>query len=207
MAPPSLDGGAAALSENRNGECEMSAVGPLLAAYFVLSSLAIDVSTGDEFKILGRLLLAGLLGGLIGLERELRGYPAGIRTIALVALGSCLFTDISALLGGEDRIAAQIVTGIGFIGAGVIFREGYSVRGITTAATIWAAAAVGMAIGAELYIVGIAGAIAVFAILESRPLTRRIDELIQRQARQIGPEMEQAITANDVEPAEERRDD
>ncbi|TMB70823.1 MAG: hypothetical protein E6J43_00905 [Chloroflexi bacterium] len=185
----------------------MSAVGPLLAAYFVLSSLAIDVSTGDEFKILGRLLLAGLLGGLIGLERELRGYPAGIRTIALVALGSCLFTDISALLGGEDRIAAQIVTGIGFIGAGVIFREGYSVRGITTAATIWAAAAVGMAIGAELYIVGIAGAIAVFAILESRPLTRRIDELIQRQARQIGPEMEQAITANDVEQAEERRDD
>jgi len=207
MAPPSLDGGAAALSENRNGEREMSAVGPLLAAYSVLSSLAIDVSTGDEFKILGRLLLAGLLGGLIGLERELRGYPAGIRTIALVALGSCLFTDISALLGGEDRIAAQIVTGIGFIGAGVIFREGYSVRGITTAATIWAAAAVGMAIGAELYIVGIAGAIAVFAILESRPLTRRIDELIQRQARQIGPEMEQAITANDVEQAEERRDD
>lgn len=195
------------MSENRNGEREMSAVGPLLAAYSVLSSLAIDVSTGDEFKILGRLLLAGLLGGLIGLERELRGYPAGIRTIALVALGSCLFTDISALLGGEDRIAAQIVTGIGFIGAGVIFREGYSVRGITTAATIWAAAAVGMAIGAELYIVGIAGAIAVFAILESRPLTRRIDELIQRQARQIGPEMEQAITANDVEQAEERRDD
>src|SRR5213592_1945308 len=134
----------------------MSAPGPVVAAYFVLPvSLAIDVSTGDEFEILGRLLLAGLLGGLIGLERELRGYPAGIRTIALVALGSCLFTDISALLGGEDRIAAQIVTGIGFIGAGVIFREGYSVRGITTAATIWSGAAIGMAVGTSLYIVAI----------------------------------------------------
>src|SRR4029450_1379146 len=117
-------------------------------------SLAIDVSTGDEFEIIGRLLLAGLLGGLIGLERELRGYPAGIRTLALVALGSCLFTDISQLLGGEDRVAAQIVTGIGFLGAGVIFREGYTVKGITTAATIWAAAAIGMGVGAGLYLVG-----------------------------------------------------
>jgi len=186
----------------------MSVLVPIVEALFVVPiSLAIDVSTGDEFKILGRLLLAGVLGGLIGLERELRGYPAGIRTIALVALGSCLFTDISALLGGEDRVAAQIVTGIGFIGAGVIFREGYSVRGITTAATIWAAAAVGMAIGAELYIVGIVGAIAVFAILESRPFTRRIDDLIQRQARQLGPEIEQAITASDLEEREGRRDD
>ena len=186
----------------------MSALGLLLAAYFVLPIvLAIDASTGDEFEILGRLLLAGLLGGLIGLERELRGYPAGIRTIALVALGSCLFTDISALLGGEDRIAAQIVTGIGFIGAGVIFREGYSVRGITTAATIWAAAAIGMAIGAELYIVGIVGAIAVFAILESRPFTRRVDDIIQQQARRIAPDVEQAITANELEERQERRDD
>jgi hypothetical protein len=64
-----------------------------------------------------------------------------------------------------------------------------------------------MAIGAELYIVGIVGAIAVFAILESRPFTRRIDDLIQRQARQLGPEMEQAITASDLEEREERRDD
>src|SRR5262245_66121853 len=96
-----------------------------LTVFFAASiSLVADVSTGDEFKILGRLLLAGVLGGLIGLERELRGYPAGIRTIALVALGACLFTDISTLVGGEDRIAAQIVTGIGFIGAGVIFRAG-----------------------------------------------------------------------------------
>src|SRR5947209_17474487 len=109
------------------------------------------VSTGDQFEIFGRLVLAGFLGAFIGVEREVRGYPAGIRTLALVALGSCLFTDISRLLGGDDRVAAQIVTGIGFIGAGVIFREGYTVRGITTAATIWSAAAIGMSIGITLY--------------------------------------------------------
>src|SRR6266571_336415 len=126
-------------------------------------------STGDQFEILGRLVLAGFLGAFIGVEREVRGYPAGIRTLALVALGSCLFTDISRLLGGDDRVAAQIVTGIGFIGAGVIFREGYTVRGITTAATIWSAAAIGMSIGIKLYVVGVLGAVFVFAVLEARP--------------------------------------
>src|SRR3972149_5305803 len=146
-----------------------------------------DISTGDELGILGSLALAGLLGGLIGLERELRGYPAGIRTLALVALGASLFTDISQILGGDDRVAAQIVTGIGFLGPGVIFREGLSVRGITTAATIWSAAAVGMAIGTELYIVGVGGAVAVFVILESRPFTRRIDDLIRHQTRELSP--------------------
>lgn len=144
-----------------------------------------DVSTGDQIEILGRLVLAGFLGGFIGMEREVRGYPAGIRTIALVALGSCLFTDVSGLLGGDDRVAAQIVTGIGFLGAGVIFREGYTVRGITTAATIWSAAAIGMAIGTRLYVVGVLGAVFVFAVLEARPLTRRIDDFL----RHIGGEL------------------
>ncbi|HEY5625600.1 MAG TPA: MgtC/SapB family protein, partial [Dehalococcoidia bacterium] len=74
--------------------------------------------------------------------------------------------------------AAQIVTGIGFIGAGLIFREGYTVRGITTAATIWAAAAMGMAVGMELYIVAVACAVLLFAVLEARPLTRRFERAI-----------------------------
>ncbi|HEY5640392.1 MAG TPA: MgtC/SapB family protein, partial [Dehalococcoidia bacterium] len=118
-----------------------------------------DISTNDELEIVARLVLAAALGGFVGLERELRGYPAGIRTLALVAIGATLFTEISQLLGGNDRVAAQIVTGIGFIGAGLIFREGYTVRGITTAATIWAAAAMGMAVGMELYIVAVACAL------------------------------------------------
>ncbi len=137
-----------------------------------------DISTNDELEIVARLVLAAAVGGFVGLERELRGYPAGIRTLALVAIGATLFTEISQLLGGTDRVAAQIVTGIGFIGAGLIFREGYSVRGITTAATIWAVAAMGMAIGVELYIVAIAGAVLLFLVLEAQPLTRRVERAI-----------------------------
>ncbi len=137
-----------------------------------------DLSTTDELEIVARLVLAAAVGGFVGLERELRGYPAGIRTLALVAIGATLFTEISQLLGGNDRVAAQIVTGIGFIGAGLIFREGYSVRGITTAATIWAVAAMGMAIGVQLYIVAIAGAVLLFLVLEAQPLTRRVERAI-----------------------------
>jgi uncharacterized membrane protein YhiD involved in acid resistance len=119
-----------------------------------------------------------------------------------VALGASLFTDISQILGGDDRVAAQIVTGIGFLGAGVIFREGYTVKGITTAATIWAAAAVGMAVGTELYIAATLGAGVVFLILESRPFTRRVDGLIRRGARELSPEIEEAITASDLDENE-----
>ncbi|MCH8200740.1 MAG: MgtC/SapB family protein [Chloroflexi bacterium] len=137
-----------------------------------------DISTTDELEIVARLVLAAAVGGFVGLERELRGYPAGIRTLALVAIGATLFTEISQLLGGNDRVAAQIVTGIGFIGAGLIFREGYSVRGITTAATIWAVAAMGMAIGVQLYIVAIAGAVLLFLVLEAQPLTRRVERAV-----------------------------
>ncbi len=138
----------------------------------------IDISTNDELEIVARLVLAAVLGGFVGLERELRGYPAGIRTLALVAIGATLFTDLSQLLGGNDRVAAQVVAGIGLIGAGLIFREGYTVRGITTAATIWAVAAVGMAIGVQLYIVAVAGAVILFAVLEARPVTRRFERAI-----------------------------
>lgn len=137
-----------------------------------------EVSTNDELEIVARLALAAVLGGFVGLERELRGYPAGIRTLALVAIGATLFTEISQLIGGNDRVAAQIVTGIGFIGAGLIFREGYTVRGITTTTSIWAAAAMGMAIGLELYIVAVTGAALLLVVLEARPLTRRFERVI-----------------------------
>jgi putative Mg2+ transporter-C (MgtC) family protein len=111
-----------------------------------------------------RLSFACGLGGLIGFERELRDREAGIRTHLLVSLGSALFTIVSAygfhefLVNGGNivradpsRIAAQIVTGIGFLGAGAIIREGLSVRGLTTAATLWVVAAIGMACGAGYY--------------------------------------------------------
>lgn len=105
--------------------------------------------------IVGRLLLAAVLGGVIGLERELRHKPAGLRTNMLISLGAALFTIISwqmANISGGDhtRIAAQIITGIGFIGAGVVIRERGAVLGITSAATIFVIAAVGMACGAGM---------------------------------------------------------
>jgi putative Mg2+ transporter-C (MgtC) family protein len=132
----------------------------------------IDAAT--QWEIVGRLALAAFLGGVIGLEREYRGYPAGVRTMALVAMGSALFADMSRLYGGDDRIAAQIVTGIGFLGAGLIFREGYSVKGVTTAATIWCAAAVGIAIGAEGYIIAVFGSLFAVILLELRIITKNI---------------------------------
>lgn len=152
----------------------------------------------DELAILGRLAFAAVLGALIGLERELRGYPAGIRTMALITMGAVLFTDVSQILGGDDRVAAGIVTGIGFLGAGVIFREGYTVRGITTAATIWASAAIGMAIGRELYLVAGLGTVLIFIVLEARPITRRVDQAIRRRTRELSEELEHLVTSSDM---------
>ncbi len=95
-----------------------------------------------------RLLLAAGLGALIGLEREFRQKPAGLRTNILIAVGSALFSIVSVrLAGGSDRIAAQIVSGVGFLGAGAIMRGRTNIHGLTTAATIWVNAAVGMAAG------------------------------------------------------------
>uniref|UniRef100_A0A831UCN7 MgtC/SapB family protein n=1 Tax=Geobacter metallireducens TaxID=28232 RepID=A0A831UCN7_GEOME len=120
-----------------------------------------------NMDMIGRLFLASLLGGLIGLEREIHGRPAGFRTHLLVSLGSCLFVATSIefyrIYGnfsgvgpvGVDpaRVAAQVVTGIGFLGAGAIIREGSSIRGLTTAACLWIAAAIGLSCGAGLVFV------------------------------------------------------
>jgi putative Mg2+ transporter-C (MgtC) family protein len=132
------------------------------------------IDTALQWEIVGRIALAATLGGVIGLEREFRGYPAGVRTLALVCMGSALFADLSRVFGGDDRIAAQIVSGIGFLGAGLIFREGYSVKGVTTAATIWATAAVGIAIGAEGYILAVFGSLFAIVLLELRVVTKNI---------------------------------
>jgi len=110
--------------------------------------------------IVGRLVLAAILGGIVGLERELRHKPAGLRTNMLICIGSALFTIISyemaARVGGDHtRIAAQIIPGIGFIGAGVVIRERGAVLGITSAATIFVMASIGMAVGADLVVTAI----------------------------------------------------
>jgi putative Mg2+ transporter-C (MgtC) family protein len=133
-----------------------------------------------DLELLARLLLAAVLGGAIGAERELNDQPAGLRTHMLLTTGACLFTLISAygFGGGTDpsRIAAQIVTGIGFLGGGAIVRDGLTVKGVTTAASIWATASVGVAIGAGSYVLGVGGAVLVVATLFG---LRGADNLLQ----------------------------
>ncbi len=99
-----------------------------------------------------QIIAAFVAGGLLGLEREYHSKPAGFRTMILICVGSCLFTILSSTFtNNPDRIASNIITGIGFIGAGVVFKEGINVRGITSAATIWIAASIGMCIGLKQY--------------------------------------------------------
>jgi putative Mg2+ transporter-C (MgtC) family protein len=129
-----------------------------------------------------RVLVAAILGGLIGLERELHEHPAGIRTHLLVALGCALFTVISIYgfdvgPGPRDpaRLAAQIVTGIGFLGAGAILKYGTSIRGLTTAASLWATSAVGVTIGTGWYLLGLVGAtLILFSLWPLHLLSRRL---------------------------------
>ena len=143
----------------------------------------------ENLEIFGQLLLAVLLGSLIGLERELARKKAGMRTFALVALGSCLFSVISKLAFKEfwgvpgfdpSRIASQVVVGIGFIGAGVIMFQQANVRGLTTAAGLWVSAAIGMAVGYKLYAIAVFTALLTLLILillwlfESRIIKRSL---------------------------------
>ncbi len=140
----------------------------------------INLTEQEIFK----LLVAMLVGGLIGLEREMHAKAAGLRTITLITIGSTLFTMLSVQLGSGDpgRIAANIVTGVGFLGAGsILFSEG-RVKGLTTASSIWVAAALGMAIGLGYY--GLAGA-ATFLVLLVLWLFARFDRLIDILGREV----------------------
>src|SRR5918996_4488255 len=123
----------------------------------------------QDLELLARLALAAVLGGAIGAERELNDQPAGLRTHMLLTIGACLFTLISAYGFGDgtdpSRIAAQIVTGIGFLGGGAIVRHGLTVRGVTTAASIWATASVGVAVGAGSYLLAAGGTVLVVGTL------------------------------------------
>jgi putative Mg2+ transporter-C (MgtC) family protein len=120
-----------------------------------------------DIEMIARLLLAVVLGILVGMEREIVHKPAGLRTHALVSLGACLFTVISIDYFDVDpaRIAAGIVTGIGFIGAGSIIAEKGHVQGITTAASLWCVAAVGLAVGVGAYVLAVVSSVLVFGIL------------------------------------------
>jgi putative Mg2+ transporter-C (MgtC) family protein len=133
-----------------------------------------------ELDLAIRILVAIALGLVIGAEREFRGHPAGLRTMALISAGSCMFTGLGLLpeFGTRvdpTRIAAQIVTGVGFLGAGSILRQGEEVRGLTTAASIWVAASLGMAVGFAYYGVAIFATLLVVVVLVAlKPMEDRI---------------------------------
>jgi len=142
----------------------------------------------SDWDVLVRILVAAALGGIVGIERELRDQPAGFRTHMLVSLGACLFTLVGAfgfqgLTGDQSvpavnadvtRVASQVVVGIGFLGGGAILRHGSTIRGLTTAASLWVTAAVGLAVGMGFYFGATAVAIvAVVALAGLKPIERR----------------------------------
>jgi putative Mg2+ transporter-C (MgtC) family protein len=147
--------------------------------------VALDVTMQLDLAL--RLFVAAVLGGIIGLEREIHQHPAGMRTHLLVSLGSAVFTEMSSVGFGQvvssgqatnvdpTRIAAQIVSGIGFLGAGAIIKYGTSIRGLTTAASLWVTASVGLAVGGGEYIIGIVGA--ALTILSLGPLNLIVEKL------------------------------
>ncbi len=128
----------------------------------------------DEILLALRVIYAGLLSALIGVEREYSHKPAGLRTHILVGMGAALFGVLSPVFGGDpSRIAAYVVAGIGFIGGGTIIQTQNKVQGITTAASLWLTAAVGLAAGAGLYVLALISAIAGLATLSSRLVLKK----------------------------------
>lgn len=144
-----------------------------------------------DFEIIFRLFLASFFGGLVGLEREVHGREAGIRTYLLVSLGSALIMIVSEYLAFEyqgkfssdlfrvdpGRIAAQAITGIGFLGAGVIIRYKNSIRGLTTAASMWVVCAIGLAIGAGYYLFGsVVSGIAILSLVGLKGIEKKLSK-------------------------------
>jgi putative Mg2+ transporter-C (MgtC) family protein len=135
----------------------------------------------SDTELIQRLLLAAALGAVIGLEREWRNKDAGLRTNILITIGSALFTLMSieitdATTGDTSRIAAQIVTGVGFLGAGAILRTDAGIQGLTTAATIWVNAALGVAVGGGEYQLAVIGtAVTLVVLLVLHPIEKYID--------------------------------
>lgn len=139
----------------------------------------------DELIMLARILVAGVAGAIVGFERRYSGKRAGIRTVTLVSMGAAVFTVVSIYgFEGADtaRVAAQVASGIGFLGAGTILQHRGNVRGLTTAAAIWVAAALGVAAGTGLFIVTIVGALLVTAAVALLPheVPRRRDDTSER---------------------------
>jgi putative Mg2+ transporter-C (MgtC) family protein len=165
-----------------------------------------ELTLATQADLALRLTVGLLLGAVIGFERELHRQPAGFRTHSLVSLGAALFTVVGAFGFSGDavdptRIAAQIVSGIGFIGAGTILQYRGAVRGLTTAASLWSVAAIGTAAGAGLYIVALVGTALILVILS---VLDRVEDAARRRL-QLPPDTYHGADAG--EPEEGRSQD
>ena len=150
-----------------------------------------------EWEIVGRIAVAALLSALVGYEREFRGKPAGLRTHALVGIGAATFTVVGIIgFSGADeaRVAAQIVTGVGFLGAGAIFRSGDGVEGLTTAAGLWAVAAIGMASGAGAWLPAVIATIAALLVMA---VMAAIDAWVARRTTVMSRHVEVVLESTD----------
>lgn len=165
------------------------------------------MAAADQWIVLLQIAVAGVLGAAIGLERELNAQPAGLRTHMLVSVGAALFTLVGEVAGSEPtRIAAQVVTGIGFLGGGAILREGATVRGLTTAASLWVTAAIGVAVGLHWWFAATATTVLALIVLwllrhiehDAMPKRRKLEVIlllepdahldrVEREARDILP--------------------
>lgn len=150
----------------------------------------------SEWELIARLLLAAGCGALVGFDRERRDRPAGLRTFMLVSTGAALFGIVSIVgfrAGGggfEDpgRVAAQVVVGVGFLGAAAIIRDRRGIIGVTTAASIWMMAAVGLAVSAGLYLIAVVATLLTFAILTVARRLERADRLSSASAERLTPD-------------------
>jgi putative Mg2+ transporter-C (MgtC) family protein len=161
-----------------------------------MPDLSAEISNADQLEVFWHVLLALGLGALIGVEREYRGHEAGVRTSALVCLGATFFGETS-LLYGDSRVAAGVVQGIGFLGAGLIFQRGIDVRGVTTAATIWVLAGVGLAVAEDMWLTALLTTGTIIVLLELSPISDAVYHLGLR--RHGGP--------NPPHPEEQRQEE
>jgi putative Mg2+ transporter-C (MgtC) family protein len=161
-----------------------------------------NVPVGDQVEIYLELLLALGLGAAVGIEREFRGHEAGLRTTSLVVLGAAMFGEVSTLYG-DSRIAAGVVQGIGFLGAGLIFTRGANVRNATTATTMWAMAGVGLAVAEGFWLVAVLVTASIILMLELAP----VSDLIYRSGRAMKAHHAPAAKERDARQGHPQDDD
>jgi putative Mg2+ transporter-C (MgtC) family protein len=155
-----------------------------------------------DWIVLVQIVVAAALGAALGFEREIGAQPAGLRTHMLVSLGAALFTLAGADLGRGDplRVAAQVVTGIGFLAGGAIFKEGVTVRGLTTAASLWVTAAIGLAVGLRAWLAAVAGTVLALGVLWLVKLAER-EWLPRRRLLAVTLTLEHDCPLDEVEQA------